>query len=209
MKKFELKAEKRTVGNAKLLRKESKLPCEIYAKGIENQHLSLDLQDFIRVYRKAGESNIINLNLDGKNLPVIIHDIQFDPVTGIIIHVDFSAIQEDREIHAHIPVHLNGKSDAVKILHGILMQQKDTLEVKCLPKDLPSEILVDISVIKDFHTTITVKDLDLPKSVIVLDNEDSVIVNVAAPKLKDEQEPSEEAGEEEGGEEEKAEEKSE
>ncbi|MCT4592481.1 MAG: 50S ribosomal protein L25 [Candidatus Gracilibacteria bacterium] len=205
MKNITLKAQKIEKGNAREIRKDLKIPCIIYGKDFENQCIAIEYQDFVKTFSAAGYSTIVDIELDKKKIPVLIHDIQKDPVLNEFTHVDFQAIKEDKEIHTHIPVHLEGESDAVKLLHGILIHNKESLEIKCLPKNLISEVRVDVSIIKDFHTTITVADLNMPETVFVYDAPEAVIASVSAPKGMKEDDKEEETTEGEGEGEAKAE----
>lgn len=192
MKTIPLKAVVIQPGEARDVRRASRVPCVVYGKKFANKYLSLDFQEFHKAYHKAGHSTIIDLDTGAEKIPVLIHDIQRHPLTNDYTHVDFSVVRQDQEIHTHIPIHLYGESDAVKLLHGILVHGKDSVEVKCLPKYLVSEIRVDVSPIKDFHTAITIGDLNLPKEIHVLDNLETVVASVSAPKIEVEEPKAEE-----------------
>jgi large subunit ribosomal protein L25 len=189
-----LNANLRKPGKAKLLAAQSRLPGVIYGKDFENQVIDLDYQEFRRTFEKAGESTIIQLTFDQKTIPVLVHSVDLHPTRDTFIHVDFHAIQMGVEITANIPVHLEGQAPAIKT-GGILVHSKESIEVKCLPKDLIHEITADISGLADFHSSITIKDLDIPSTLTVLDNEDTVIASITAPRLQEEEEGQEAAEE--------------
>lgn len=184
---------------AKDLRRDEGIPAVYYGHGQKNLNLEINYQDFFRVYRKAGESKIIDLRLEGSKKPLkaLIYDLQVDPVFDRFVHVDFIHVKMDEAVMTRVPLEFIGESLAVKDLGGILTISRNEVEVKCLPQDLPSKIKVDISSLLDFHSHVRVSDLVLPSGVAVLDDAGSVVVTVSAPKEEIEEEiPAEEEIEE-------------
>jgi len=168
------------------LRRQGLIPAELYGKGIENMHLAVKSKDFKNVFKEAGESSIINIVIFDKNkkeeIPVLIHDIQKDYLTDDIIHIDFYRIRMDEKIRTHIPLEFIGESPAVKNYGGILNKSMLEIEIEVLPKDLPHNIPVDISQIKELDQSIYVKDLSIPKNVKILVDPETVIATVSLPK---------------------------
>lgn len=168
------------------LRQQGLIPAELYGKGIENMHLAVKSKDFKNVFKEAGESSIINIVISDKNkkeeIPVLIHDIQKDYLTDDIIHIDFYRVRMDEKIRTHIPLEFIGESPAVKNYGGILNKSMLEIEVEALPKDLPHNIPVDISQIKELDQSIYVKDLSIPKNVKILVDPETVIATVSLPK---------------------------
>ncbi len=181
MAKVSLKAEERNVGKAKDILEKGNLPVEVFGKGFENLHLQLNYQDFRRIFEKSGIAVIIDLEVDKKTIPVLIKDLQFNPISDNFIHVDFYVIREDQPIIVHVPIHLEGNSPAVK-LGAILMHNREFVNIKCLPRNLISEIKVDISSLDTFGDHILIKDLDIPENILVLDEKEIVVVTISAPK---------------------------
>jgi large subunit ribosomal protein L25 len=194
-----LQAEKYEAGNAKTVREAGRVPAVMYGAGKENQHFSLDAQDFRRAYRKAGKATLLEIELDGKSTPVLIHVVDRHPVSEDFLHIDFHAVDMNKPVHATIGVTFKGTSEAVKLLGGIFMAQKEEIEIKCLPKDLIAGVEADMTLLKDFHSTITVADITFPEAVEVLTAEDVVLATVNAPKKGGASEESEEEGEGEEG----------
>lgn len=184
MNKYILKLEKRKkVKNIKNLRESRIIPCIVYGSDIKNNFIvQADYSDFVRTYRKAGSSTIINLDIDGKTYEALIQHIQQHPITLDVIHVDFMKISKGHEIEADIKIEVIGTSPAVKDLGGILVQSLNELPVQCLPKDLVSDIKVDISNITEMNTAIYLKDINLPAGIKPLIEEDSVILSIVPPK---------------------------
>lgn len=170
----------------KLLRSRGQLPAVYYGAGQNSHSLVLDYQTFRKLFAKAGENTIIELSIDGKVAPVLVHDIQYDPVTSVISHVDFLHIDMTKEVTTSVKVVVIGVAPAVKNLGGILDLQKHEIKIRCLPKDLIHSIEVDVSAIADFHTSVHVKDLKIPKTVKVLDNPDDTVVTATPPREEEE-----------------------
>lgn len=200
---------------ADALRSQKLIPAVFYGKGEKNIHLQVDYQTFRRLYMNSG-SQLIDLVIDGKtNKKALVHDMQYDPLTGKITHIDFLRVSLKEAVTTEVEIELIGIAPAVKDLGGVLNQIKDVVEIKCLPTDIPKVIQVDISGLTEFNSAIHVKDLVVPQEVTVLDVPDDVVVIVNAPRVEEEQAPvAEVAGEEaavpaEGGAEAPAEEKKE
>lgn len=172
------------------LRVQNLLPAEFYGKGVKNKSLQLNYGEFRRLYRTAGRNTVIELNVDGKEkLNALVHDLQFDPISDQVIHVDFINVRMDQVIHAKIPLKFVGVAPAVKELSGILTYNLDEIDVKCLPKDLISSIEVSVESIVNFHSYVRVKDLAVPANVTVLNPPDEVVVTAVAPKEEEEAAP--------------------
>lgn len=175
---------------AKDLRRDGRIPAVYYGHGQKNLSLEIDYQAFFRVYRDAGESTIIDLKLEGstKPLKVLVQDTQVDPVSDKFVHVDFINVKMDEEITTKVPLGFVGEASAVKDLDGILTTNKNEVEIKCFPQNLPSQIEVDISSLVDFHVVIKVSDLVLPSGVAILDDAEGVVATVTAPREEEEEE---------------------
>ena len=175
---------------AQALRRQDLVPIILYGRDIKDPlSLVMPLSIFDKVYKEAGETTIIDLKIEGeeKVYPVLIKDLQLDPVTNQHIHIDLYAIKAGEKLHATVPLVFEGEAPAVKDFGSILVTNKNEIEVECLPKDLPKEIVVDISILKEIDSSISVQELKIPAGVEVLDDpEDSVIV--ATPPAAEEEE---------------------
>ncbi len=186
--------KKRTAGQAADLRAQSQLPGVLYGPGLEPVSLAFDYNEFLKLYNEAGEASIIDLSIDGgAPLKVLIQDLQHDPVKGVVTHVDFRQINMNKEMEATVKLNFVGEAPAVKALGGTLVKAQDTLDIKCLPKDLVNEIDIDLGVLDTFEKVIHVKDLSLPAGIIANEDAGQVIVKVAAPLSEDELKAMEEA----------------
>lgn len=183
---LELRATERTTktqGDRNAVRAERKIPGVIYGHGVTSQTVTLDYQEFEKLYAKAGESSLVNLIVDTASpRPVLISDVQKDPVRGSFIHVDLHQVRMDEKIKAHIALQIVGESPAVKGLGANLIISKDELEVECLPKDLVAQITVDISVLTEMDQGLRVRDLNIPAGITVLDEAEETIVSALKPR---------------------------
>lgn len=175
---------------AKNQRPESQIPAIIYGKGKKNIMLWVDGKKFTKTYKEAGESSLIDLSVENgkKSSPekVLIHDVQRDPVSDEIIHVDFYRVKMDEKIHANVHLNFIGEAPAVKELGGILVKNIDEVEVGCLPADLPRQIDVDISVLETFEDHVYIKDLQVSDKVTIDIDSETVVALVSAPRTQEE-----------------------
>lgn len=183
MEKIELQAEKReSVGTAlNSLRKDGFLPSVVYGHNFEAVPIKIKYIDFEKVFKKAGESTLINLKIGGKEEPAVIKDIQKDPVTDRIIHADFYKVNLKEKIKAKIPLVMIGESEAVKN-GGILVKTVNELEVEALPQDLPHELKIDISGLKNVGDHILIKDISISGEVKIEAGPDDIVALIQAPR---------------------------
>lgn len=171
----------------KALRKESILPAVLYGHKVHNLNLEVDLKEFERIYQEAGESSLLSLEVEGKNLPVLIHDIQFDALTEKPIHIDFYQPSLKEEIEAKIPLVFEGEAPAVKESGGTFVKNISELVVKAIATQLPREIRVDISSLKTFEDNILIKHLKVQKGVKILRNPEDILAWVSPPEKIEEE----------------------
>jgi large subunit ribosomal protein L25 len=181
-----LKAKlRKTFGRkTKHLRKKGLLPAILYGPKIKNTPLVLDYKEFEKIWKKAGESSLIDLEVEGekKKFSVLIHEIQQDPLTNKVIHVDLYQPDLEKKVIAWVPLVIVGEAPAVKNLGGTLIRHLDEVEVKALPRDLPHEIKIDVSDLKEIHDEILIKDLEIPEGVEILRDPKEIVVSVAPPE---------------------------
>jgi len=181
----------------KQLRRDEKIPGVVYGHDFENKNITVDYHDFTDLFEEAGESSLIDLVIDkSKPIKVIIQDIQLDPVSNKIIHIDFHTVKMTEKITTEIDLNFVGESPAVKEQGGVLVRNMDKVEVECLPGDLVQEIKVDLSPLKTFEDIIYIRDLDVPEKITLLEKEDEVVAKVQEPRSEEELEALEEEVEE-------------
>ncbi len=185
-----LKADIRDIVGKKVakFRKENKVPAVIYGNKVACQNLWINDLDFTRVHNKAGESALIELEIAGKKLNVLIHELQHDHRSGKVSHVDFFQVNMKEEVETEIPLEFVGESAAVKAHGGVLIKNLDAVSVKCLPANLPEKFVIDLSKLATFEDHITVADLKISDLVEILLEADTVIALVAAPRTESEME---------------------
>lgn len=186
MTEFKLQAKK-AEQKPRELRRQGLIPAVVYGNDYKNIRVALDKKDFMRLFKEAGTSNLIELEIEGeKPVKTLIHETQIDVLTSAIIHIDFFKVNMKEKIHADIPLKFVGESVAVIENEGTLISPKTSIEVECLPSDLISELEVDISVLDDFEKDIRVSDLKVPLGVEILDDMEEVIARVEEPRSDEE-----------------------
>lgn len=211
MKEIKLSVNLRDVNiKAKDLKKQKMVPWIVYWKNKENISIQIDSSSLLKTYRKAWESQIINLELDWKKIEVLIHNFQKHPVTWDFIHIDFYAITRWEKVTTNVSIEFKWAAPAAKewaIIEEVLKE----IEMKVLPKDLLNFISVDLTKLKEVGDMIRVEDLELDeKKFEILTPADEIIVIASEPKKvvieETEETNSEEKIEEETNSEEKTEE---
>lgn len=171
----------------KNIRFQGVIPAVVYGPGEKNANIEVDEKEFIKVLRKAGESSLVELKIDKETRPVLIHDIQQDPVSDKIIHIDFFQASLKEEVQVSIPLVFEGTAPAEKELGGTLNKNMLELEVKALPQNLPHEIKVNVEGLKTFQDHILVKDLVIPANVTVVRDADEIVAAVLEPQKVEEE----------------------
>jgi len=197
MAKILLTAEVRadlSLQHLKKIRREGKIPAVVYAAGKQNMPIQISVHDFSKLahgeHGSSLESIIIDLNINkGDKLTTkstIIKEIQHDFLKGDVLHIDFNEISLTKKIHTHIPVLTVG--DSIGENHGgILEHTMRELEISCLPKDLPQEIVVNIEHL-DVNQSIHVRDIDLGAKVEILNDPNQPVITIVAPRKEVEEE---------------------
>lgn len=178
------------------VRNSKMIPAVVYGKKQEAIKIKVDYSEFLKLFRVSGESHIINLDVEGKKIEVLVHEIQYAPVNWSYLHVDFIAVTKWEKVHTKIHLEFKGVSNAVKE-GGILEEHLKEVEVKVLPKNLVDSIEVDLSKLEEIGDSIKVSDLNVDSSKIeVLNNSDDVVAVVSKPRKAKEEEEEETTTEE-------------
>ncbi|MDA2936183.1 50S ribosomal protein L25 [Patescibacteria group bacterium AH-259-L05] len=194
-----LSAQERKIKGRKtnFLRNKKIIPAVVYGHGFDSLPIEISYTDFIKVYKAAGESSLITLEIKNKQ-PVksLIYKLQYHPLTDKIIHVDFYKIKAGEKITVEVELTFRGVSSAVKDLGGTLVTPLSKVEIECLPEDLIGEIEVDISGLKEFGDAIRVRDLNVPSKVKILQDLKEVVTIVEQPQIEEREKPEEEVSKE-------------
>lgn len=179
------------------IRQNDLVPGVLYGKGEETKHIQVNRREFEKVYRVAGMSTLIDLELEGETAPVLIKEVQTHPFKNEYLHIDFQQLNMDETVKLTIPITLMGREN-IKLEPSILVQQLDEIEIECLPGDIPQTIEVDVSNI-DFTTPVFVSDLEIfgDENITILREAEDVIASLIEPTMEEELEEIE-ALEEEG-----------
>jgi large subunit ribosomal protein L25 len=174
----------------KKLASQGVVPAVIYGGKEQPQSLQLSRREIQTLLNHAvGENILVDLEISdsGKtvNRLALIQEVQHNPLGGAVLHVDFHAVSQNETLEANIPIEALGEAVGVKSFGGILSQNLRTLEIECLPKDLPDIITVDVSNL-NIGDSIHVKHLILPAGVKALPDPELTVFLVAAPTVEEE-----------------------
>ena len=176
MKAIEIKGSKRTSltkQEVKSLRNESKVPCVLYGGGVQ-LHFSADASEF-KPLIYTPTVHTVSIDVDGSNYQAIVQDVQYHPINDRIMHVDFLAITEDKEVTIEVPIKITGISEGVRA-GGKLITKVRKLKVSALKNVLPDFVEVSISELL-IGDSIRVRDLK-GKGITFLDSPNNVVVGV-------------------------------
>ena len=183
-----IKAAARTVVGKKVatLRRNGRLPGNVYGSGIESRAVDIDAREFGRTIKSAGLRAMIQLDVDGESKPryVILRGISRKGGTGDPIHIDFFQVDPEKPIQANVPLRLVGEAPAVRDLAGTLLPGLDVVAVRCKPLDIPDSFELDVSALVGFDVSLTVADLTPIEGVEIVTDPSVVVVTVLAPRLK-------------------------
>lgn len=179
--------------NARRMRREDHIPGVVYGQGMSPIPVTVARRDLrIALSGSAGLNTVLDLQIDGKTFPAIVKEMQRHPVRRTVAHVDFLQVNLNEEIVVAVPVRLEGEAKAVLQAGGLVDPAVDTIEVSTTPRNIPDEIVIDITDMT-MDTVITLGDIVLPKGVTAVAEADLPIVTVLITSQA-------EAGEGEGGE---------
>lgn len=187
---------KRGKGEPSVLRETGVVPGVIYGSGTEPISVSAEYTKLAKLYDAAGESSLIDLTIEGEPTPfkALVQDLQYDPVSRKMIHFDMRRIDMNKEMEVMVELKFVGEAPAVKSLGGTLVKTVEGVNVHCLPKDLVSEITIDLGVLKTFDDIVRLKDLVVPAGIKFIDNPEMAIVKVQAPLTEEQIKAMEEEG---------------
>ena len=162
----------------------------MFGKGLTSLALSVDIKQFLKVYKEAGETTLIDLNVAGQKDKVLIKDLQVNPITGSPVHASFHKVNLKEKITAQIPVEITGqdKNEMVKIGQGLILELLHEITVEALPTDLPNAFTVDVSALNEVGKGITVGELhyDKNKVEIVGNDPEDLVVKMDYAEMKEE-----------------------
>lgn len=182
---FTLKAAKRNIfgKGLKLARQKGEIPAVYYGKKEKSQPIFVSAKDFQKLFKEAGETSVIEIEIENEKKNALIHAVDFNPLTDLPIHADFLVVEMDKPIEATVPLVFIGESDAVKSLGGILVKVLHEVEAEALPSNIPHQLEIDISKLKTLEDKIFISDILLPAGVKILEREpDEIIALIEMPQ---------------------------
>ncbi|PYK72691.1 MAG: 50S ribosomal protein L25 [Verrucomicrobia bacterium] len=190
-KQVKLTAERREATGRSAIRKlkaRGIVPAIVYGGKDKAQSLQVSRRDIsLMLSHASGENILVELEIAGEkgSRMAMIQEIQHSPVGGDVLHVDFHAVSMDEKIEADVPLEAAGVANGVKNFGGLLEQSLRTLEVECLPRDLPDKVTVDVSAL-NIGDSIHVRDIHLPAGVAAKTQPDLTAFSVLAPVVEEE-----------------------
>ncbi|MBA7563820.1 MAG: 50S ribosomal protein L25 [Dehalococcoidia bacterium] len=188
MEKLKLKASKREILGKKtrFLRRQGITPTHLFGDGLDSLALQCDTPTLQKTIARAGMTRIIALDVEGDKNPhsVFIREIQKEPRSDALLHVDFYQVKMTEKIKFDVPIVLTGEAPAMKEKGRTVSHSLTSLSVECLPDDLPPQLEVDLSPLEEVEQAIFVRDIALGPEVTVLDEPDKMVVKVSEVKIE-------------------------
>jgi large subunit ribosomal protein L25 len=173
------------------LRREGKVPAVVYGLGTDAQSIAVPARELQHILAgEAGANTLIALDVDGESVLTLARQIHRHPTRGELVHVDFVRIDRDVAVSAEIPIHALGEAEGVKD-GGLLEQIMFHLTIEAMPGDIPVALEIDVSAL-GIGDQLRVEDMTLPEGVSTQVEPDTVVVQVAAPRIAAEEEEGEE-----------------
>ncbi len=173
---------RQAIGKAvKQLRRDGQVPAVIHDHGRESIHVMAPYLELYKVYQQAGKHHPINLTVDSKKYLAIIRDADFEPRKHQLRHIVFNAIEQNKPVETEVPIVFRGDPEAEKV-GLIVLRQLDNVEVKALPKDLPDEVVVDVSGLSEVGDKLHVSDIVVPAGVTILTEPEHPVAMVDEPR---------------------------
>jgi large subunit ribosomal protein L25 len=160
------------------LRAEGLVPAVVYGKKFTSTSIAIPKEALIKAWKEAGASSIVNVMIDGESVNCIIHQIDSDPTTDALLHVDLLAVDMTQKVEVSVELEFIGEAPAVKSGLGSLEKILHAIEIEALPKDLPKSIEVDLSSLANVGDHITLKDIKLPSGVTAKGEPEDTIVTI-------------------------------
>jgi large subunit ribosomal protein L25 len=182
----ELKVEKRIItGNqVRKLRRDNIIPSVIYSNSITPINIQIKIGEFIKVYKEAGKTHVIDLFIDGEAIPTIVHDLDINPITQQVRHVDFLAVNLKIKVTASVPVELVGESRGVKENALVLTQNVKDLEVLALPDNIPNVIEVNVTELYQIGDNISISNLTKSEIYEIVEDTDLILASLVAQSVE-------------------------
>ena len=184
-------SDRQVVGKkVRALRREGFVPVHYYGRGMESLTLQASTGMLRKVVDEAGANIPVEVDVegtDGSNI-CFVREVQWHPVNGSLLHVDFMRVDITERVTAEVPITLTGQSEAVRELGGVIIQPFQTLPVEALPLDMPKEVIVDVTPLRMFGDAVRVGEIELEGESEILRDDDDLLVTVQEPRIEIEEE---------------------
>jgi len=192
MKSVPLKAYPRTLsrrGGVKRLRAAGRVPAVIYGRQAKPQNLEVNARDLTELlHHSASENMLVDLSVESDARPkrlALVQEVQHHPLDDKLLHVDFHEVVENEKVVVQVPLETTGEAAGVKTGGGVLEHVLFKLKVRCLPKDLPEQIVVDVSHL-ELGKAIHLGEVKAPAGVEIIGDKNIPVVSVALPRAEEE-----------------------
>lgn len=162
---------------AKKCRRKGMVPGIIYGKGIQNLLFEIGELELNSVLHKEGEHGLLNVQCDGASMDALIKEVQRDPVTRRVIHVDLEKVERDKKITTSIPIHYIGE-DLVNRSGNILQKDKDSIRIQCEANEIPKFINLDVTGAEVGHQ-FRISDVEFASDIAILDDLNTVLASIS------------------------------
>ncbi len=164
----------------KTLRRQGITPVHVFGHGIEPEALQCDTVALQKILARAGTTGIVGLKVDKsrKTRNVMVREVQKEPRSGQLLHVDFYEIRMEEKLKVEVPIILIGEAPALKMKENFLSHELDRLTIECLPDQIPNHIEVDVSILEEADQSIHVEDIILGSEIAVLDHPEQLVAKI-------------------------------
>lgn len=177
---LKINAKKREKKTPNQIRREGFVPATVYGHDFESLSIQINAKEFSKIPHKA-YSHINELTIDGQKFPILIRNVQTDPIRDHFLNVEFYKINESEKLKVRVPLNYLGHSPAI-IKGGVLIVAHSEVEIYCLPKDIPDAIDVNLEKIEEIGQSISVKDLKILDTIQIITTGAEVLAKVEIPK---------------------------
>jgi large subunit ribosomal protein L25 len=166
----------------RFLRQQGITPLHLFGNGVESLALQSDTITIEKLLNTAGETRLISLSVDKERKPrqVLVREIQRDPISGKLIHVDLYQVKMDKKVESEVPIILVGKAPALNEKSNMMLQELDSLSVESLPDKIPANLKIDVSSLTEAGQVKRVKDIIVDPDVVITSHADTVVVSIVA-----------------------------
>ena len=189
MKQTELLATTREILGKKVrfLRRQGITPAHLFGHNVESVALQCDTAQLKRVLAQTGRTRLISLKVDEAKRPrnVVIREVQREPRTSELLHVDFYQVSMAEKIRVEVPIVSIGEAPALKLKENFLLQELNSLSVECLPGEIPNRVDIDLTSLTEVGQAIHVRDITLDEGITILTSPEQLVVRINARHIEE------------------------